>query len=131
MLQGKILSYFAPLDTLNDICIKKKGKYLSVSEVNIMMQFVKKACESAEKISQFTFEEIINNDEEDKQLTELILSKCSSLYSVLSTAEFKGQYCTSDNVNFSIQSIVNYLLNIVQAYSITQDNLKEKKNQYQ
>ncbi len=128
MLQGKILSYFAPLDTLNDICINKQGKYLSINDVNIMMPFIKKACEAAEKISQFALEQINSNDKEDEQLKELLFLKCSSLNNVLSTTKFNGHYCAADNVNFSIQSISNYLFNIVQVYAIMQDNSKEKKN---
>lgn len=112
MTQGDILSALAPLDTLVVISNLNGEKHMSVSDVNMVMPFVKEAKKAAEKLSRFALDHFNSHDENKRVLAKLICQRFSKMHFYETYVdEKKYYYCTIEYYNNYIKSINSLIEN--------------------
>lgn len=132
MTQGEVLSAFAPIETFDQICVERQGRigdYMSPNDVNMMMPFVTKAQEAAEKISRFALDNVNSKDKNIRELVKMIHDRLS-LYS-WSYNEFKGRDSSVDWLNNNIKSVTNQIINTYEYLSALLDEPENTDSRFE
>lgn len=79
MTQGEILSSFVHIDTLIDMCEERSSEsnYLTIVDLDYMEPFVTKAEEVAMKLSEYALEHFNSEDEQKRELADIICRQFS------------------------------------------------------
>lgn len=131
MTQGELLSAFAPIDTFIQICKErfvKMDEYLTTNDINMIMPFVTKAHEAAEKLSCFALEHSNSEDENKRNLSKLIHNKLiliqnSLLYETLLGRE-RSSIAWLNNSIRSVNSLIDNTIELLDEMGIDKDNTK-------
>ena len=118
MTKGEVISALATIKTFDQICGEKwkKDVFITISDVNMMMPFVTKAQEAAERLSLFALDNYNSPNKETRELVKIIHNSFS-LYSSF-YLDFEGPNGSVDWLNNNIKSVNNQINNTYQYLSI-------------
>ena len=129
MTQGEILSAFAPLHTLCDICIGRRCATLTISDVNMMMSYVAEAQKAAEQLSSFALNHFNSPDENNRELSKIIYERFCNLRNFIPSGNFHGDSSSVDILNNSLKNIMCFIQNTIYSYNDYMDILPPLKSE--